>query len=325
MPRFAIRRLQTGPDELRAQLPITGHTVDRRTNPHGTGEFFYSRLDQRLKHRFSRESNAARVAGERADRDDRGPFVWVSAVILSAYAPGEQLHVGMREFAVDLAYVVDSSLSEDSVMDPARVDYVGVVEIDDDVDNLDAPAPRTNGIHLASTTSPPRVVVPLVSPNAFQPELDQMTAALASLAGERYGGDAVVPQRIESGAEPIDGVPTYSLDVDALRYRTWDPLHGWVLRETTDAEALLYWIVDDMASGIAWRWAQHAPAFAEMGEYHAVRTLWMPYWHILVYGLRPDWGRRTRESIRALAQGNPRPLQVRDRARQAATRIPEAR
>ena len=298
MPRFAIRRLQKGPEELRAQLPITGHTVDRRTNPHGQGEFFYARLDQRLKYRFPRESNAARSAAERADRDDRGPFVWVSAVILSAYTPGQQLHFGMRDFAVDLAYVVDPSLADDSFMDPARVDYAGVVEIDDNVDDVEASP--VNGNH-ATTTIAPEIAAPLVSPTDFQLALDKMTAALTALTGKQSVGDAVVPQRIESDDEPIDGTPTYSLDADALRYRTWDPLHGWVLRETTDSEELLYWIVDDVASSIAWRWAQQAPAFAQMDEHRALRTLWMPYWHVLMYALRPEWGRRTRESIRRLA------------------------
>lgn len=328
MPRFAIRRLQTGPEELRAQLPITGRTVDRRTNPHGTGEFFYARLDQRLKYRFPRESNAARSTGQHADRDDRGPFMWVSAVILSAYTPGQQPHFGMRDFAVDLAYVVDPSLADDSFMDPDRVDYMGVAEIDDDVgtlDTVDVAVPHVNGEAAVLTTAPEVVAAPLVSPNDFQPVLDQMTAALTSLAGEQSSRAAVVPQRIESDDEAFEDTPTYRLDADALRYRTWDPLHGWVLRKTTDSDELLYWILDDIASGIAWRWAQQAPAFTDMDEHHALRTLWMPYWHVLMYALRPEWGRRTRESIRRLAQDNPTPLPIRDGARHGPDRIPEVR
>ena len=151
----------------------------------------------------------------------------------------------------------------------------------------------------------------------FQPVLDQMTATLADLAGKHLSGDAMVPQRIEPGDELSEDTPTYSLHADALHYRTWHPLHGWVQRETTDPDELLYWIVDDVASSIAWRWAQRAPAFADMDQHRAARTLWMPYWHVLMYALRPEWGRRTRESIQLLAQDNPIPLQmIRDDARQ---------
>jgi hypothetical protein len=305
MPRFAIRRLQTGPEELRAQLPVTGHGVDRRSNPQGQGEFVYARLDQRLKYRFSPESNAARSTGWHVDSDDRGPFMWVDAVILSARTPGQQFHFGMREFAVDLAYVVDPLLADDSFVDPDRVDYVGVVEIDDDADNLDitdVAVPEVNG--SAFVTAPEQIAAPLVFPDDFQPVLEEMTAVLRRLAGEQISRDAVVPRRIESDDEDVEETRCYRLDADALRYRTRDPLHGWVLRETTDSDELLYWILDDLASGIAWRWAQQAPAFAEMDEHQALRTLWMPYWHVLMYGLRPEWGRRTRTSIRRLAHAN---------------------
>lgn len=329
MPRFAIRRLPTGPEELRAQLPITGHTVDRRTDPYGNGEYFYARLDQRLKCRFPPDSNAARSDQQNVDRDDRGPFLWVNAVIISASTPGQQLHVGMRDFAVDLAYVVDPLLADDSFMDPARVDYVGVAEIDDDVDAINGAAqvlPDLNGEPdtTLSTTSD-EVAAPRFAPHDFQTVLDQMAATLTSLAGEHISREAVVPQRIESDTQPAEDTPTYSLGADALRYRTWDPLHGWVLRETTDSDELLYWILDDLASGIAWRWAQHAPAFADMDQHHALRTLWMPYWHVLVYALRPEWGRRTRESIRRLAAGNPTPRPIQDGTRHAPDRIPEIR
>ena len=147
--------------------PSPGTSSTAAPTPTGHGEFFYAQLDQRLKYRFRPESNAARAGGEDTDRDDRGPFLWVSAVILSAHHPGQQPHSGMRDFAVDLAYVVDPTLAKDSFMDPARVDYVGVVEIDDDV-RADAEIPHPDVQPAdAITTTPEELTAPLLSPNDF--------------------------------------------------------------------------------------------------------------------------------------------------------------
>jgi hypothetical protein len=77
------------------------------------------------------------------------------------------------------------------------------------------------------------------------------------------------------------------------------------LAGTTDPDELLYWVVDEIARGLAWTWAQNAPAYAAMSPQQARKTLWLPCWHILIHGLRPDWSKRTRETIRTLAQGFP--------------------
>jgi hypothetical protein len=153
-----------------------------------------------------------------------------------------------------------------------------------------------------------------------------MTAALASLIGEQLAGNVVTPRRVESDTGPLDGMPAYSLGTDVLHYQTWDPIHGCVGRETADPDELRYWIVDDIASGLAWRWAQTAPSYAAMSEQRALRTRWMSFWRILMHALRPDWGRRTRETIRVLAQSNPRPPQIGDGGpRRAPGRAADAR
>jgi hypothetical protein len=44
-------------------------------------------------------------------------------------------------------------------------------------------------------------------------------------------------------------------------------------------------------------------AYTAMSDDRARRTLWMPYWHILMHALRPGGGgSRTRDTIRAIAQ-----------------------
>jgi len=44
---------------------------------------------------------------------------------------GEQLHAGMRDLAVGLAYVVDNTLLSDAALDLSKTLYVAVVDITD--------------------------------------------------------------------------------------------------------------------------------------------------------------------------------------------------
>jgi hypothetical protein len=304
--RFVICRVRTAPRELSDQVPVSGYTVDSRTDRNGNGAFFYARLDAPLRYWLPRDFDHARCDPAWVYRDGHGTFLLVWAVVLSAHGLGERPYVGMRNFGVDLAYVIDASLDQDTVVDPAKIEWVGQVEIDD----ADGAAP-------SHPTDEHRGEVPVAAPsgaapfpfaaNDFQRELNSWTAALAALAGA-HGDDVQAPPRREpENAGVEDGVAFYSLGADVLRYHTWDPLQGWINCETRDPDELLYWIVDDIASVTAWRWAQSTPAYAAMSHELALRTLWMPLWHLLVHALQPEWGRRTRETIRILAHASPHP------------------
>lgn len=305
MSRFVIRSARTGPPELHSELPVSGYTVGALSSVQGDEQFICANLDQPVKYRFSTEFNTGRCQPPRLDSDEHSPFLWVTAVVLQAHMPGERPRAGMLAFPVDLFYVVDLSLGADAFLDANKIDHVAVVEIDDATDAYEDDEDDDAAVNAEQADNPgselPSTATPPVSPELFQQKLDDMVAALAALAGDPLGGDFVTPERADSEQLPPEQTPAFSLGEDILRYHTFDLKTGWVWRETTDPAELLYWIVDDIASSLAWRWAQKAPAYGAMTEREAKKTLWMPYWHILMHGLRPDWGTRTRATIRTLA------------------------
>jgi hypothetical protein len=298
--RFVIRRARAGPPELKARLPVSADTVGSLADPRGPDAFFYATLTQPLKYRVPPHSNAAHLPADQLDRDEHGTYLWVTDIVFSAHNPGEQPTFGMREFPVDLAYVVDPSLAQDTILDLAKIDFIGQAEIDDVDDTADVTTTVRDYAATPDTANAPDPL--LVSPEDFELQVSSVTAALAALVGDPLGRTVVVPQRVDPDQEPTDGgSPAYRLGPEVLQYYGWEPQHGRSWWETTSPEELLYWIVDEIASRVAWRWAQQTPAYSAVNEQQALRTLWMPYWHILVHSLRPEWGSRTRAAIRDLA------------------------
>lgn len=296
MPRFAIRRVRTGPGELRTQLPVTGQAVATRTDPSGVRDFVYAVLDKPVKYRIPPQFSRDRYRSQDLDRDEQGAFVWISAVTFRAHATRENPYTGMRDFAVDLAYVVDPTVEQDEELTLAKVAPVAVVEIDDD-------HKASRQAAVVPSDSPGGLRPPAVPPEQFRHELGVLLAALATLAGERVT-EVVVPPQVPA-TDDAEGRAAYVLGEDGLRYQGWDPMSAaWAWRTTADPEELTYWIVDDIASALAWDWAQNQPTFGALDEEQQVDQLWMPRWQYLMGALRPAWGDRTATTIQSLAQAD---------------------
>lgn len=286
MSTFVIRNVQDGPDDLRAQLPRTASTLRCLTDRHGRGEFWCARLAEPLKYRVNADFDTSRCQPEFLGHDDAGAFVWIQIIVIQARGEG-RLHAGMRGLPVDLAYVVDLTLGQDPVLGAAKVDSVGIVEIDDADQDFTAPAeepqPQTEQLEPLDV-------------DEFSVQLQQLVAVLATLTGLYPDLDAV-PEPVESRRGHSRRL--YDVRSDALRYYTYNrPQQRWVWRTTSDPDELLYWILDEIASGLAWAWAQKAPSYKTMDERHAREVLWMPQWQSLMTALKVDWGNRTGDRIR---------------------------
>jgi hypothetical protein len=154
--------------------------------------------------------------------------------------------------------------------------------------------------------SPPGLRPPALTAKQFRQRLDATIAALAALAGQkRFRPDVPCAVEIRPGQPPPVGVPSYRVDPGELRYHTKDPFEGWVWRSTNDPDELLYWIIDDVARSVAWRWAQQAPSFPTMSPRQAHAWLSMPYWYSLVQGLNVQWGARTMRRIEQMLDAFP--------------------
>jgi hypothetical protein len=71
-------------------------------------------------------------------------------------------------------------------------------------------------------------------------------------------------------------------------------------QETEDVDELVYWVVHDVAGGIAMDWA-----LRHRRKGQDSRRRWFPRWIALMAGLRPDWGARTAAYVDAVLERSP--------------------
>ena len=282
MSKFIIRSALSGPADLIAAVPLRATTLRCLPDTNGQGEFWCARMEEPLKYRVGTEFDTRRCQPEFLGRDEQGQFLWIQIVVVSGRGDN-RLRPGMRGMAVDLAYVVDHTLGQDSVLDRAKIENIAVVHIDDDI---------------GDDVEPPRSTVERFSAEEFNMQLLKLVAALATLTGHHPGLDDV-PEPIESRRGRCRRV--YDLRSDSLRYYTFDRVtRKWSWHTTTDPDELLYWILEDVADVLARQWAQKAPSFKTMAQPQARAMLWMPQWQCLMTALNVEWGKRTGEQISAL-------------------------
>ena len=130
MPAFTIDSVDVGPPELAAQLPVRAEL--RRVIPGpDRPDYCLAVLDTPLVFRPSGEFDLARTTADFLRQDDAGPFIYIHAVIVAARTAGEQLHPGMKDFPVALAYVIDNTIGRDELVDFAKLHYAAVAFITD--------------------------------------------------------------------------------------------------------------------------------------------------------------------------------------------------
>jgi len=125
-PLVSITRFEAAPPELEWQLPINGELY--RLMP-GSDRPDYSLLvlDRPLHFYPKPEFDMARVEPEQRVEDRKGrPMARVHAMLLCARYVGQQLHPGMVDLAVNLAYVIDNSLARDAEVDFGKIEFAAV-------------------------------------------------------------------------------------------------------------------------------------------------------------------------------------------------------
>lgn len=265
---LAFRDLPTGPAELRDELPLVATVLRVIPGPQGRGEFWCVRLERPVKYRIGDAFDTTRCQSEFLGNDSAGQFLWIQIIVVSAHHPGQRIQPGITGMQVDVAYVVDLTLGQDSALDPVKVDYAGIAIVDDQPGLL---AVRAGLID----------------------RLQSLVSALKELSGQDL--DDHVPQPVGPDAVQCDKV--YAITSADLRYYDGsdDTGQGW--RSTTDPDELLYWIADDLARHAAWGWTQRTPSAARQDQHLLRDLLWIPQWLLLLTALDPRWAERTRRRV----------------------------
>lgn len=125
-PRVTVTRFDVAPAELEWQLPIHGELW--RLMPGSDRPDYSLMVLERPLHVYPMQGlDPERVAPDLRTEDRKGrPLVRVDALVLCARFVGQQLHQGMVDLAVNLAYVVDNSLSGDQQVDFGKIAFAGV-------------------------------------------------------------------------------------------------------------------------------------------------------------------------------------------------------
>ncbi|MUM15519.1 hypothetical protein FZI91_08720 [Mycobacterium sp. CBMA271] len=308
---FTIRAgVDDSAPSLVAELPITATELGMLDGDADHPVQFCSvLLEPPVKHRFD-VSNAARYELEYCDRDDDGDFFMVHVALLGPRRPGVSLAPGARDVLVDIAYVVDLSLEEDGVLNPAKVDWAGGAIVDvagemppDPPVVPEKPAdrpPAADPVPSADQAATPAEPGSPGSSEWIREQLDVRIAVLGRLAGEVAISEVPVPTELAKGERHSNTAPQYVLDGAQFWYHTRDPKKGFLWRTTTNPNELIYWCIDDVARGLAWRWTQQAATYKTMPPAMAQRTLWAPYWQLLMNALDTKWGAITGRNIRSL-------------------------
>lgn len=125
-PRVHISSFEDGADELAWQVPVSGELHRVLPGP-DRPDYSLMVLEQPL-YAYPGPSLPLESVPEHALATDRRgrPVVAVHALVVCARYVGEQMRPGMRDLAVNVAYVLDPSVADDPVLDFRKIAYAAV-------------------------------------------------------------------------------------------------------------------------------------------------------------------------------------------------------
>ena len=175
-PLVSVTRLERAPQELEWQLPLNGELYRLMA---GSDRPDYSLMVlERPLHFYPKEGfDVARVEPDQRVLDRRGrQMVRVHALLLCARFVGQQLHPGMHDLAVNLAYVIDNSLARDAMVDFGKIEFAAIGLLSEGV------APRS---------APSAVADSPAEPSPLEPSNGDASPLASSPASPAPGAEAV--------------------------------------------------------------------------------------------------------------------------------------
>ena len=130
MPSFVITRLDVGPDEFSAVLPLRARVI--RVMPGSDrSDYVLCYAERPIPFRPPAGFDLARVHPESVTRDAGGELVAVQGIVICTRLVGETFSSGMKDLAVNIAYVIDNTLTRDPAVDFGKLEFAAIGFIDD--------------------------------------------------------------------------------------------------------------------------------------------------------------------------------------------------
>lgn len=140
-PRVRVTAFEQAPDELTWQLPVLGELYRVIPGP-DRPDYSLMLLEKPLLFYPAPGFDVGRLGAERFTEDRQGRrMVQVHALVLCARFVGQQLHPGMVDLPVNIAYVIDQSLARDGSLDLAKIEYAAIGFLSEGVGRGPAPTP----------------------------------------------------------------------------------------------------------------------------------------------------------------------------------------
>ncbi|GGM93276.1 hypothetical protein GCM10009721_19070 [Terrabacter tumescens] len=172
-PLVCVTHFDTAAPELEWQLPLNGELY--RLIP-GSDRPDYSLLvlDRPLHFYPGEGFDLGRVEADQQVQDRKGrTMVRVHALLLCARFVGQQLHPGMTDLAVNLAYVIDNSLARDAEVDFGKIEFAGIGFLSE------GHAPRADAAPAAPSGQPSAATEPEPAPEPVADSVPQPSSEAA--------------------------------------------------------------------------------------------------------------------------------------------------
>ncbi|MDN5797670.1 MAG: hypothetical protein L0H79_18255 [Intrasporangium sp.] len=122
-PVVTVTSFEQAPTELTWQLPVVGELYRLMAGP-DRSDYSVMVLERPIHFYPPEGFDVERVPGDRRVPDRRGrPMVRVRALVVCSRFVGQQLHPGMRDLAVNIAYVIDERVLSDQSLDLSTIEY----------------------------------------------------------------------------------------------------------------------------------------------------------------------------------------------------------
>jgi hypothetical protein len=194
-PQVAVTRFDTAPRELEWQLPLEGELYRLIPGP-DRPDYSLLVLERPLHFYPAPGFDVGRVEAEQRVEDRKGrPMVRVHALLVCARFVGQQLHPGMQDLPVNIAYVIDNSLARDEVVDFAKIEVAAVGFLSEghsgrptpDGSHADAAAPADDDVVADVVAEAARVLRDGVAAHRGHP-VDRLTATFVVGGDHRLTG-----------------------------------------------------------------------------------------------------------------------------------------